>query len=66
MVGAGSGLAIGWLTGKVSEAVIAKWGTGPAFTSPPRRERPPAVGDFVSFGRIPAGAGCGKGESEGV
>src|ERR1035438_283915 len=60
MVGAGSGLAIGWLTGKVSEAVIAKWGTGPAFTRPPLRERPPTVGDFINSAEFRQAQAAGK------
>ena len=60
MIGGGSGLAVGWLTGKVSEAVIAKWGTGPAFTRPPLRERPPTVGDFINSAEFRQAQAAGK------
>jgi hypothetical protein len=48
LTGAGQGLAIGWLTGKASEIAVAKWGTGPSFKTPPLRERPPTVEDFIN------------------
>ncbi len=60
LTGAGTGLAIGWLTGKTSELIVAKWGTGPSFVRPPVRERPPSVGDFLSSAEFRQAQAAGK------
>ncbi len=60
LTGAGTGLAIGWLTGKTSELIVAKWGTGPSFVRPPVRDRPPSVGDFLNSAEFRQAQATGK------